>query len=106
MNGDGLDLDERELVVCFVLGVLLGVVLIAITRELVSEWVIASDQADRRRIRELLAEMFAELPDEPDQERPDAAELVRDGLTDGSLTGEASRLKIAANNEPERLTCQ
>ena len=94
---DGLDLDERELLVCLALGFVLGVVLIAITRELVSAWVIGTDQAERRRIREELERWWRELPDHDDQ---DAAELVPDGLTDGSLTRVSSTLKITANTAP------
>lgn len=55
------------------LGVFGGVALILVTLSLslslVEQWVIASDQADRKRIREVLAELAAEE------------------LTDGKLTG-------------------
>jgi hypothetical protein len=55
---------DRELFVLFVLGMLLGFVGIAI----LEAWVVAADQADRRRIREVLAEWFAEIPLQDRQE--------------------------------------
>lgn len=96
-DGLELDLDARELAFCFVLGFVLGVTIIAMFAEIISEWVITQDQADRQRIREILAEMFAEFPEDEAQERPRTAELERDSLTVGSLTGEASSVRIAGN---------
>jgi hypothetical protein len=56
---------ERELLMLFILGALLGVVAAFI----VEEWVIASDLGDRRRIREELERLLSELPRGPDRER-------------------------------------
>lgn len=62
---------ERELLILFILGALLGVVAAFI----VEEWVIASDLGDRRRIREELERWLAELPRGPDREPQARPEL-------------------------------
>ena len=67
---DNLSDRERELLMLFILGALLGVVAAFI----VEEWVIASDLGDRRRIREELERLLAELPRRGDRE-PQAAQL-------------------------------
>jgi hypothetical protein len=51
--------EELERLAAFVLGVLAGLVLIGITASLVEDWVIASDLADRRRIREIVRQELA-----------------------------------------------
>lgn len=97
MSGGGdLSADELERLYVFGLGLVVGLVLVGLVRELVRAWVIASDQADRARIREVLAEWFELRQDEP-RERAEAAELEECGLTDGSLTERTSRARIAPN---------
>jgi hypothetical protein len=96
------DLEARELLALFALGLVLGLVLIAITRGVVSEWVIAADIADRRRIREELERWLLEHSPGDDD---DQAEPAHEGLTVGSLTGAGERLRIAANTRGGEI-CQ
>lgn len=42
----------------FVFGLLLGLALVVVATRILEEWVIASDLADRQRIREILGEML------------------------------------------------
>lgn len=58
MLNPGLTEEELERLALFALGLALGLVLFSMAAYLVEEWVIASDQADRRRIREILREML------------------------------------------------
>ena len=61
---------ELEQLALFGLGLAVGFALFVVLRRLLEEWVIASDQADRERIREILREMLeaAELDHEEPQE--------------------------------------
>lgn len=67
---DNLSDRERELLMLFIFGALLGVAAAFI----IEEWVIASDLGDRQRIRDELERWLAELPRRGDRE-PQAAEL-------------------------------
>jgi hypothetical protein len=70
MRVDGLTNDERELLMLFILGAVLGL----LAAWIVEEWVIAADLGDRQRIRDELERWLAELPRGRDLE-PQAAEL-------------------------------
>lgn len=64
--------DEVKRLAAFAFGFALGLVLIALVSALVEEWVIASDQADRQRIRDLVREELAKQQSPP----PKIAELA------------------------------
>lgn len=83
-----LTADELEALMLAAAGFVVGLVLFVIMRELVAAWVVAQDEADRRRIHEELERYFATT--EPDQLRREPAAV-------GSLTAKASRLTIDAN---------
>jgi hypothetical protein len=69
MNQHQLTDEELEQLAVFGLGLAFGFVLFCLLARLVEEWVIASDQADRQRIREIVREMLdaAELGHEKDE---------------------------------------
>jgi hypothetical protein len=58
MENLDLSTEEIERFALFILGVAIGLVLVCAIFSVVEEWVIASDLADRRRIREILREML------------------------------------------------
>lgn len=66
MHDGKLSDQDLERLAIFALGLALGFIVLSLAACLLEEWVIASDQADRRRIREELAKML------------DAAELAHD----------------------------
>lgn len=78
----------------FGLAFLLGFVMFGLALYLVEEWVVASDLADRRRIREVLAEMLGQ-----------DAQLHRDGPDEGSHRRFVDAL-TAPSVEPTRPTGQ
>jgi hypothetical protein len=90
MDLEDLGVTERELVALFLFGFVLGLVVIEIAEAILEAWVIESDQADRRRMREELERWWS---DQVRLER-EAAELAHDqprqASTVGKLTGEAS----------------
>jgi hypothetical protein len=58
MHDGKLSDQELERLAIFALGLAIGFVILSLAAFLLEEWVIASDQADRRRIREELAKML------------------------------------------------
>ena len=58
MPTEDLSAEELERFALFILGVAIGLALVCAVFSVVEEWVIASDLADRRRIREILREML------------------------------------------------
>jgi hypothetical protein len=58
MHIDDLTEDELIRLAAFALGCIAGLILLGLAISLLEEWVIASDTADRRRIREILREML------------------------------------------------
>jgi hypothetical protein len=74
--------DELERLAMFGLGVALGLVVVGVALNLLREWVIASDLADRERIREVLREMLrASAAGDDDQAKSRLAGILTDGET-------------------------
>ena len=82
MHSGNLSDEELERLAIFALGLAIGFIVLSLAAYLIEEWVIASDQADRRRIREELKKML------------DAAELGRDDLEREEL-GQTKQLEAA-----------
>ena len=57
---ESMDLSEDELeqLALFAVGLAMAFIMVSLMLHLIEEWVIASDLADRRRIREILREML------------------------------------------------
>ena len=60
--------DELERIAIFALGLAIGFIVFTLTVSLVEEWVIASDRADRRRIHDVIREMFGSIGQDGGQE--------------------------------------
>jgi len=83
MHDGKLSDEELERLAIFALGLALGFIVLSLAAFLLDEWVIASDQADRRRIREELRKML------------DAAELAHDDQDAAELDDQAKQLEAA-----------
>lgn len=72
-----LNAAELERAAVFALGFALGFVLFVMALELVEQWVIAGDLADRRRIREVLQEwIVAQAQDDAQESPPEPAQAL------------------------------
>ena len=66
MTTPDLSTEEFEQLALFALGLAIGVILISLALDLLEEWIVSADLADRRSIREVLQEML-------EQPRPKAS---------------------------------
>jgi hypothetical protein len=69
MHQLNLSNEEFERLALFALGFAVGLALFSVAIMAIEEWVIAADQADRRRIREVVYEML-EADEDEDEDEP------------------------------------